>query len=145
MSRRPGGAPFAATLLAAGFGLLLTAQLASSLTVAQDRPRPRDDRQGRRDQPVVHEISGSVPAGPRRLRVDTAIGTIRLRPAHGLVTVYRVRLRHPARRRRGAPHRPHGGLPPAPGTAAPRRAPAAPDPTRGLTAEFEIDVPPAIG
>jgi hypothetical protein len=140
---------FAGTVLAAGFGLLLTARLASSLTVAQDRVRTLDDRADRRDQPVVHEITGSVPAGPTRLRVDTAIGSIRLRPAQGSETVYRVRLRGTGRDAAEARRRIDRMVVSASRTGDLLRftgaLPPQPDATRGLTAEFEIEVPPAIG
>lgn len=148
MSRRPARGPYAATLLAAGVGLLLTARLASSLTVAQETPRPRPAVAPRPSQPVVHEIAGSVPVGPRRLRVDTSLGAVRLKPARGTDTVYRVRLRgigtDPVEARRridsmvvsasrsGDLLRFTGELPPTP------------DAARGLSAEFEIEVPAAI-
>ncbi|HUD71553.1 MAG TPA: hypothetical protein VMQ62_06285 [Dongiaceae bacterium] len=149
MNRPQRRGAFAGTTLAAGFGLLLVARLAASVTVAQDRPRPMEDRAARPGLPVVHEISGSVPAGPQRLRIDTAIGSVRLRPAGGDDTVYKVRLRSigaadaaEARRRidrmtvsasrSGDLLHFTGSLPPDP------------DAARGLTAEFDIEVPAAV-
>ena len=148
MSRVQRRGAFAGALLAAGFGLLVTLWIAASESAAQDQPRPRADRARRADRQVVHEITGSVPAGPRRLRVDTVLGAVRLRPASGVDTVYRVRLRGTgvdaadARRRidrmvvsasrTGDLLIFTGALPPQPEAA------------HGLNADFEIEVPAAI-
>lgn len=101
------------------------------------------------DQVAKHTIEGSVPAGAARLRVETAIGSIRLHPAAGTETVYRVHLRATgpdtvdARRRLDrlvVSASRTGDLLQFTGTL-----PEAGDAARGLAAEFDIEVPRAIG
>jgi len=160
MSRRP--APPVqrlATAAAATLAALFTARLALSLTVApaggQGRSgavamtRPAAVAPVAGGQVAEHTIEGSAPAGAARLRVETAIGSIRLHPAAGAETVYRVRLRATgpdtieARRRLDrlvVSASRTGDLLHFTGTL-----PGAGDATRGLAAEFDIEVPRAIG
>jgi len=148
MIRSRGRGTVAATMLAAGFGLLLVTRLASSVTVAQDRPRAREARPTHAESPVVHTISGSVPDGPRRLLIDTALGTVRLRPALGADTIYTIRLRGTGQDAAEARRRIDRMVVTASRTgdllSFTGALPSDPDATRGLSADFEIEVPAAI-
>jgi hypothetical protein len=154
MSRRPvPPVQRLATAAAAILAVLFTARLALSLTVT---PAGGQGRAGAAavtpvagGQVAAHAIDGRVPAGAARLRVETAIGSIRLRPAAGAETVYRVRLRAAgsdaveARRRLDrmvVSASRSGDLLHFTGTL-----PEAGDAARGLAAEFDIEVPRAIG
>jgi DUF4097 and DUF4098 domain-containing protein YvlB len=141
-----------ATAAAALIAVLFTARLALSVGVA-----PADARESRaatRTAPAAmtsaaNEIVGRAPAGAARLRVETAIGSVRLRPAAGTETVYRVRLRATgadaaeARRRLDrmvVSASRTGDLLHFTGTL-----PEARDAARGLQAEYDIEVPRAVG
>jgi len=157
-----------ATAAAATLAVLFTARLALSVTVTpaggQGHDRVAPSAPAAPAPPVVHgdpaapasgdevaehTIEGRVPAGATRLRLETAIGTIRLHPAAGAETAYRVHLRAAGPDMTAARRRLDrlvvsasrtGDLLHFTGTL-----PGTGDDARGLAAEFDIEVPRGIG
>jgi len=152
MSRRPARPTrWPATAAALVLAALFTARLALSVTAgpAGGERRAVAAAPAAGGRLAEHTIEGSAPAGAVRLRVETAIGSVRLRPTAGARTVYRVRLRATgpdaaeARRRLDrmvVSASRTGDLLHFTGTL-----PVAGDAARGLAAEFDIEVPRAIG
>jgi hypothetical protein len=137
-----------ATAVAAALVALLTARLVLSVTIEPSRAEAGERRAAAPDHRASREITGSVPAGATRLRLDTALGQVRLRPAPGRETVYRVVLRATGSDEADAGRRldtmvvsatREGDLLHFTGTIPP-----APQAARGLGAEFDIQVPPSI-
>jgi DUF4097 and DUF4098 domain-containing protein YvlB len=146
-----------ATVTAAILAVLFTVRLALSVGVAPAAAREPQGTPSAAHATVpvaagttaAHEIVGRAPAGLSRLRVETALGSVRLRPAAGTETVYRVRLRATGTDAADARRRLDrmvvsasrtGDLLHFTGTL-----PDSGDAARGLTAEYDIEVPRAVG
>jgi hypothetical protein len=119
--------------------------LRPGLSVNAAPPRDTEARYYQEGRNLVHEIAGTVPAGARRLEVDTQTGSVRLVRAAGPLLTYRVRVRAvgpdmvEARRRLDAmvvSASREGDT-----VAFVGAVPKPDDPPRGLGAEFELSVP----
>ena len=108
-------------------------------------PRSQESRYVTDGRYQVREISGSIPAGATRLRVDTQIGSVRLHPASGRDLGYRIRVRAPGRdaaeARRRLDRMTVGASREGTLLAFTGSLPGAADARRGLGAEFDVEVP----
>jgi hypothetical protein len=131
------------TLVAAALAILFTLRLSLSVNAAPAREtQARYYQEGRN---LVHEISGTVPADAKSLKVDTQVGSVRLVRAAGPLLTYVVRVRAAgpdmveARRRLDAmlvSASREGNT-----VAFVGAVPKPDDPPRGLGAEFELSIP----
>jgi hypothetical protein len=131
------------TLPAAALAILFALDLGLSVNAA-----PAPDSQARYYQEgrnLVHEIAGTVPAGAKRLKVDTQVGSVRLLRADGRLLTYRVRVRAAGpdmvEARRRLDQMVVSASREGDTVAFVGAVPKPDDPPRGLGAEFELSIP----